>query len=109
MIRHRIGLVAAIWLVGCNGCTVPPTPQPVPPPQPDPTAADASPPPLDQCGAQCDHLRAMGCQEWAASCSADCERLDQKLGELPGGHPPADHVCIIGAQSCEAARKCGAP
>lgn len=103
--------VALVLLIaGCNA-SGPVRPSPMPPPSPLPPIADASPPkppppPIDDCQREADALARMHCPEWHVRYAEDCRTADEKLHELPGGHAPINHACVIGSGSCASARSC---
>lgn len=96
-------------------CTTQPSPAPIGPEPPKPVhVADAAPPrpapppppSTDPCTAWCDNLHRMSCPSWSSSCVRDCGNTDVVLANLHS--KPLDHACGIAAQTCEAARACGA-
>jgi hypothetical protein len=95
-----------LLVAGCNACG-PLKPGPLPPPSPQPVpVTDGGIKPDDACQAEADALERMHCAEWSLTYAADCRTAEQKLRELPGGHAPLNHSCVIGSPSCEGARKC---
>lgn len=87
-------MLAAFALGGCWQL-----PEPAPPPDPE------GPPPTEgECARACDRFRELGCEEGDPSpggvtCEQVCENAAEEGVSLPA-------ACVVGADSCDAARSC---
>lgn len=102
--KSAIVLILSMFLVAPS-CG--PQPNPVPPPSPAPVPTqDAAPPapPSVGCESFCANLKSLGCEEYAASCVADCRAADD--ARKAQGIPVSSHACGTAAASCETVRAC---